>query len=145
VATVEMPAAACGSACGCGRNEGGGDWGRDARVRGRCVFFIYDRAGWAKWAIGPRASTWAASCRLFSCRAGLTLWAEVAAQPSPTSCSCRPRPEIIVLGSCSCRAKNSCFGLAHGPRAFWPSILPLPHPPCTSPPLEAATLRSSRL
>jgi hypothetical protein len=69
-----------------------------------------------------RASTRATSCRLISCRARPALWAEVAAQHSPTSCSCRPRPEIIVLGPCSCRAKNSCFGPAHGPRAFWPSI-----------------------
>jgi hypothetical protein len=41
---------------------------------------------------------------------------------SPTSCSCRPEPNSIVLGPCSCRAKMSCFGLAHGPRAIWPSI-----------------------
>jgi hypothetical protein len=43
---------------------------------------------------------------------------------SPTSCSCRPEPNSIVLGPCSCRAKMSCFGLAHGPRAIWPSIRP---------------------
>jgi hypothetical protein len=43
-----------------------------------------------------------------------TLWAEVAAQHNPTSCSCRPRLEIIVLGSCLCRVKNSCFGQAMG-------------------------------
>jgi hypothetical protein len=79
-------------------------------------------AGWARWAAGPRAGTWAASCLQFSCRAGPALWAEIAAQPSPMSCSCRPRPDNIVLGSCSCRAKKSCFGPTHGPRAFWPSI-----------------------
>jgi hypothetical protein len=73
--------------------------------------------------LGRRASLWAASCRLISCRAGLALWAENEAQPSPTSCSCRPGPENIVLGSCSCRAKKSCYGLAHGPRAKWPSII----------------------
>jgi hypothetical protein len=32
------------------------------------------------------------------CCAGLALWAEVAAQHSPMSCLCQPRPEIIVLG-----------------------------------------------
>jgi hypothetical protein len=42
---------------------------------------------------------------------------------SPTSCSCRPEPNNIVLGPCSCRAKMSCFGLAHGPRVVWPSII----------------------
>jgi hypothetical protein len=63
-----------------------------------------------------------ASCWVFSCRVGPTLWAEIVAQHSPMSCSCRPRPEIIVLGSCSCRTKNSCFGPTHGPRAIWPSI-----------------------
>jgi hypothetical protein len=73
--------------------------------------------------LGRRASPWAASCRLISCRAGPALWAENEAQPSPTSCSCRPGPEKIVLGSCSCRAKKSCYGLAHGPRAKWPSIV----------------------
>jgi hypothetical protein len=41
---------------------------------------------------------------------------------SPTSCSCRPRPDAIVLGLCSCRAKISCFGPAHGPRAKQSSI-----------------------
>jgi hypothetical protein len=29
----------------------------------------------------------------------------------------------IVLGSCPCRAKKSCYGLAHEPRAKWPSIV----------------------
>jgi hypothetical protein len=76
------------------------------------------RAGWAKWATGPRAGTWAASCQAISCRVGPTLLAEVAAQHSSTSCSCRPRPEKIMLGSCLCRAKLSCFGPAHGPHAF---------------------------
>jgi hypothetical protein len=73
--------------------------------------------------LGRRASPWAASCQLISCRAGPALWAENEAQPSPTSCSCRPGPEKIVLGSCSCQAKKSWYGLAHGPRAKWPSIL----------------------
>jgi hypothetical protein len=103
---------------------------RGARVCGVPAPLIYasrpwgggSRAGWAEWAIGPRADTWAASCLKFSCRAGLALWAEFAAQHSPMSCSCRPRPDSIVLGPCSCRAKKSCFGPAHGPRAFWPSI-----------------------
>jgi hypothetical protein len=73
--------------------------------------------------LGRRASPWAVtSCRLISCRAGSALWAENEAQPSPTSCSCRLGPEKIVLGSCSCQAKISCYGLAHGPRAKWPSI-----------------------
>jgi hypothetical protein len=72
------------------------------------------------WAIVPAHR--ASSGRLISCRAGPALWVENEAQPSPTSCSCRPRPEKIVLGSCSCRAKKSCFGPTHGPRAKWPSI-----------------------
>jgi hypothetical protein len=72
--------------------------------------------------LGRRASPWAASCRMTSCRAGPALWAEDEAQPCPTLCSCRPGPEKIVLGSCSCRAKKSCYGLAHGPCAKWPSI-----------------------
>jgi hypothetical protein len=72
--------------------------------------------------LGRRASPWAASCRLISCRAGPALWADNEAQPSLTSCSCRPGPEKIVLGSCSCRAKKSCYGLAHGPRTKWSSI-----------------------
>jgi hypothetical protein len=72
--------------------------------------------------MGHRARVRAVSGRLFSCRAGSALWAENEAQPSPTSCSCQPRPEKIVLGPCSCRAKKSCFGPAHGPRAKWPSI-----------------------
>jgi hypothetical protein len=77
--------------------------------------------------LGRHASPWAASCRLISCRAGPALWAENEAQPNPTSCSCRPGPEKIVLGSCSCRAKKkSCYGLTHGPRAKWPSILAAP-------------------
>jgi hypothetical protein len=33
---------------------------------------------------------------------------------SPTTCSCQPRPEAIVLGPCSCRANISCFGLVLG-------------------------------
>jgi hypothetical protein len=41
-------------------------------------------------------------------------WADTAAQHSPTSCSCRPSTEIIVLGPCSCWAKISCFGTAIG-------------------------------
>jgi hypothetical protein len=72
--------------------------------------------------LGRCASPWATLCRLISCRAGPALWAENEAQPSPTSCSCRPGPEKIVLDSCSCRAKKSCYGRAHGPRAKWPSI-----------------------
>jgi hypothetical protein len=111
------------AACGClqmeweATRDGIGSWG----VAGWVVDFIC-WAGWAEWAPGPRASTWAASCWVFSCRVGPTLWAEIVAQHSPMSCSCRPRPEIIVLGSCSCRTKNSCFGPAHGPRAIWQSI-----------------------
>jgi hypothetical protein len=72
--------------------------------------------------LGRHASPWAASCRLISCRVGPALRTENEAQPSPTSCSCRPGPENIVLGSCSCRDKKSCYELAHGPRAKWPSI-----------------------
>jgi hypothetical protein len=41
----------------------------------------------------------------------------------PTSCSCRPEPNSIMLGQCSCRAKMSYFGLAHGPCAIWPPIV----------------------
>jgi hypothetical protein len=72
--------------------------------------------------LGHRASPWATLRRHDSCRAGLAWWAEIAALHSPTSCSCRPRPEIIVLGSCSCRVKLSCFEQIHGPHAFWPTI-----------------------
>jgi hypothetical protein len=107
---------------------GGGDWeaGGDLGwewVRVRLVWliaFIHGPDG-PVGLLGYRASPWATSGRPDSCRAGLSLWIEIAAQHSPTSCS-QPRPEIIVLGSCSCRAKFSCFGPAHGPRAFWPTI-----------------------
>jgi hypothetical protein len=123
VLPAQGPCGVAAAACGCLRMEweaardGIGSWG----VAGWVVDFIC-WAGWAEWAPGPRASTWAASCWVFSCRVGPTLWAEIVAQHSPMSCSCRPRPEIIVLGSCSCRTKNSCFGPAHGPRAIWQSI-----------------------
>jgi hypothetical protein len=72
--------------------------------------------------LGHRASPWVTSGRPDLCRVGLARWVEIAAQHSLMSCSCRSRPEIIVLGSCSCRAKLSCFGPAYGPRAFWPTI-----------------------
>jgi hypothetical protein len=93
------------------------------------------RLGWVLLFIGPdgpiglsghRASPWATSGQPDSCHAGLARWAKIAAQHSPSSCSCRPRPEIIVLGSCSCRAKLSCFEPAHGPRAFWLTIAAKP-------------------
>jgi hypothetical protein len=51
--------------------------------------------------LGRRASLWAASCRLISCRVGPALWAENEVQPSPTSCSCRPGPKK----SCWARAR----------------------------------------
>jgi hypothetical protein len=82
------------------------------------------QAGWASRAHGPSCQGAGRSGRLFSCRARLALWAQIEAQPSPTSCSCQPRPEKIMLGPCLCRAKKSCFGPAHGPRAKWPSISP---------------------
>jgi hypothetical protein len=67
------------------------------------------------WTIVPAHR--APSGRLISCRAGPTLSAENEAQPSLTSCSCQPRPEKIVLGSCSCRAKKSCWARARvGPK-----------------------------
>jgi hypothetical protein len=120
-----VAAATAGAARGVKEENGEHGW-LPARVwEGVGAGFYICWAGWARWAAGPRAGTWAASCLQFSCRAGPALWADIAAQPSPTSCSCRPRPDNIVLGSCSCRAKKSCFGPTHGPRAFWPSIFPV--------------------
>jgi hypothetical protein len=106
------------------RTEWGGGVGRLQLGFGSWRGYLFYESGrWASWVAGLHAGTWAASGQGVSCWAGLTLWAEIIAQHSPTSCSCRPRPEIIVLGSCSCRVKKSCFGPAHGPGAFWPSIV----------------------
>jgi hypothetical protein len=110
-----------GAATGQRRGDSGTKEGRQLGF-GRSHRFIYVVLNGPVGLLGRRASPWAASCRLTSCRAGPALWAENEARPSPTSCSCRPGPEKIVLGSCSCRDKKLCYGLAHGPRAKWPSI-----------------------
>jgi hypothetical protein len=84
-------------------------------VVGRRDFYIGSWAGWAKWvtrtvlAHGPR-------------RARVLHHAWAGSSTSPILCSHRPEPDNIVLGSCSCRAKKSCFGLTNKPRAKWPSI-----------------------
>jgi hypothetical protein len=141
---------------------GGGSrlWGRwEARREegiiwfgGRSTRFICRRAAGPFGLMGLVPAQWAASCRPISCRARPARWAEIATQHCPTVGSCRPEPEKIVLGSCSCRAKKSCwtrahvgkkscFGLAHGPRAIWPSIPPQIFDFSRRPPLSSCSAR----
>jgi hypothetical protein len=84
--------------------------GRELGFGRRSHRFIYRRAKWASWAVGRRASPWAASCRLISCCAGPALWAENEAQPSPTSCSCRPGPKKSCWARARVGPKNRAMG-----------------------------------
>jgi hypothetical protein len=90
-----------GAAGGCRMGEGGARvWGKE----GGAPLYVVGPTG-------PRAIVPAhGPHRANQFRAGLgRLWAEVVAQHNPTSCSCRLKSEIIVLGPCSCQVKILCF------------------------------------
>jgi hypothetical protein len=100
-------------------------WGLSARVREGGTSFYMDvtlsqLGQLGQWVVVPAHGLRRA--RRFRVVLGWHSGLRLQPRTSPTSCSCRPKPNNIVLGSCSCRAKMSCFGLVHGPRAIWPSI-----------------------
>jgi hypothetical protein len=79
--------------------------------------------GWARWATGPCACLWVASCQGTSCIG----WADtMGGEEGPTlarHCAQAAQARQHHAEPVFVAGQNLCFGLTHGPCAIWPSIL----------------------